>query len=297
MDGLLLIDKPSGWSSFDVVAKIRGALRHSTKQKPSSIFHLPSSPLPKVKVGHAGTLDPLATGLMLVLIGNYTKRAEEFSKLDKTYDVTMKLGITSTTGDEEGEKTPYDMHQPACFAAEPQIPQASSDSEHFSSSQHNRRTICTPSCVVRRENAHNHEVQAVELCDCHAPTEIELQTVVEQFIGEVMQTPHKYSAIKINGQRAYKLARAGKEVKIEPRKVHIYEIKVNDYSYPEIRFSTQVSSGTYIRSLVEDIGILLETGAYMSRLRRTKVGNYTIEQSISPSDITAEQIYEHLVVA
>ncbi len=109
VNGILLIDKPMGWTSFDVVAKIRGTIKHYAKQQlvamSSTVYPLLSTPSLKVKVGHTGTLDPLATGLLVIVVGDYCKRAGEFSKLDKTYEVTMKLGETSTTGDEEGEKT------------------------------------------------------------------------------------------------------------------------------------------------------------------------------------------------
>ncbi|HSX46658.1 MAG TPA: tRNA pseudouridine(55) synthase TruB [Patescibacteria group bacterium] len=215
MDGILLVDKPSGWTSFDIVAKIRGQIKRETGLK-------------KPKVGHAGTLDPLATGLMIILVGSYTKRAGEFSKLDKVYEVTMKLGQTSTTGDDEGEKTSVSAYEPS--------------------------------------------------------TE-ELNDVLARFTGEIMQTPHAYSAIKVNGQRAYKLARAGKEVTIEPRKVTIYELRDVEYRYPEVKFTTKVSSGTYIRSLVEDIGKTLNTGAYMSALRRTKVGQFSLADSQAITEV------------
>ncbi len=208
MDGILLIDKPVGWTSFDVVAKVRNILKQSGTQKP--------------KVGHSGTLDPLATGLLVLLVGNYTKRAGEFTKLDKTYEVTMKLGETSTTGDGEGEKTQVSGRK---------------------------------------------------------PTEKEVSSAVKSFEGEIMQTPPAFSAIKVNGQRAYKLARAGKEVKLEPRQVKIYEIKDMEYIYPLVKFTAKVSSGTYIRSLVEDIGTKLDAGAYMTALRRTQIGEFNIEQS------------------
>lgn len=214
MDGLLLIDKPSGWTSFDVVAKIRGRLKRELGIK-------------KPKVGHTGTLDPLATGLMIVVAGSYCKRAEEFSKLDKVYEVTMKLGETSTTGDEEGEKT-----------------------------------------VVSDKK----------------PSEDEVFAALNAFLGEIMQTPPIYSAIKVNGERAYKLAREGKEVKLEPRKVSIYQISNTDYKYPLVRFTAKVSSGTYIRSLVEDIGKELGVGAYMSALRRTEVGDYSLNHAITVDD-------------
>ena len=208
MDGLLLIDKPSGWTSFDVVAKVRSLLKQTGVTKP--------------KVGHTGTLDPLATGLLVLVVGSYTKRAGEFSKLDKTYEVTMKLGQTSTTGDEEGEKSTVNSKQ---------------------------------------------------------STVDEIKAVFKEFEGEIMQKPPQFSAIKVGGQRAYKLARKGQKVELEPRKVTIHSLKLTDFSYPEAKFTAEVSSGTYIRSLVEDIGAQLGTGAYMSALRRTKVGPFKIENA------------------
>lgn len=221
MDGLLLIDKPAGWTSFDVVAKIRGVLKHETGQK-------------KPKVGHTGTLDPLATGLLVLCLGSYCKRSGEFSRHDKTYDVTMRLGLTSDTGDDEGEKT------------------AVSD---------------------------------------RVPSHEEIEDVSKRFIGEIEQIPPVYSAVKVGGQRAYKLARAGKEVVIEPRKVTVYAIEHLSYTYPEVSFTTKVSSGTYIRSLAEDIGQALGTGAYMSGLRRTEVGTFSVQDAIQP-DAVFEQIKE-----
>src|ERR1019366_3888532 len=185
MDGFLLVDKPKGWTSFDVVNYVRKILAQSQNKKPK-----------QVKVGHTGTLDPMATGLLVLLIGSYTKRAPELTKLDKTYEVTMKLGETSSTGDEEGQKS-----------------QVSSKK----------------------------------------PTQKDAEEAVAKFVGEILQTPPAFSAIKIGGQRAYKLARQGKEVKLEPRKATVYSMQLTDYSYPEVKFTAKVSSGTYIRSLVEDI--------------------------------------------
>ncbi|HSX45198.1 MAG TPA: tRNA pseudouridine(55) synthase TruB [Candidatus Saccharimonadales bacterium] len=224
MNGVLLVDKAKGWTSFDVVAKTRSIIRQLTGTK--------------VKVGHTGTLDPLATGLLVILVGSYTKKATELSKLDKVYEVTMKLGETSTTGDDEGEKTQISTHQ---------------------------------------------------------PTPAEVQKMVEQFIGQIEQTPPVYSAIKVNGQRAYKLARQGKEVKLEPRQVTIYSLKITDYKYPIVKFTTKVSSGTYIRSLVEDIGQKLGAGAYMSDLRRTQVGDFTIKNAVEVENISAEKISNNLI--
>lgn len=175
------------------------------------------------KVGHTGTLDPLATGLLVLVVGKeYTRRAGEFSKLDKTYEVTMKLGESSTTADDEGEKTPV------------------SD------------TI---------------------------PTEKAVLEVLESLQGQIMQVPPAFSAMKINGQRAYKLARQGETVELEARPVTIYSSQLTSYEYPYVRFTSRVSSGTYIRSLVEDLGKILETGAYMSDLRRTSVGEFDIAEA------------------
>ena len=173
-----------------------------------------------VKVGHTGTLDPLATGLLVLLVGKeYTRRATELSKHDKTYEVVMKLGQTSSTGDEEGEKS-------------------------FTSNQ--------------------------------IPTQDKIEAAARRFVGDIMQTPPIYSAIKVNGQRAYDLARQGKSVELKPRPATIYSLAITNYSYPLVHFTVSVSSGTYIRSLVEDIGAQLGTGAYMADLRRTVVGEYSL---------------------
>lgn len=220
MDGILLVDKPSEWTSFDVVAKVRGIVRAETGLK-------------KPKVGHTGTLDPLATGLLVLTLGSYCKRASEFSKLDKVYEVTMKLGQTSTTGDDEGEKT------------------------HVSDQK---------------------------------PSEKAVLAAIQYFTGEIMQTPPAFSAIKVNGKRAYKLAREGKEVVIEPRRVTVYSTSDITYNYPEVKFATKVSSGTYIRSLVEDIGKKLGTGAYMSGLVRSQVGEFKLENAIKMNGLTGEMI-------
>lgn len=212
MNGILLIDKPSGWTSFDVVAKVRGVIKRETGLK-------------KPKVGHTGTLDPLATGLLVLVVGKYTKKVPELSKADKTYEVTMKLGETSTTGDEEGEKS---------YASDKK------------------------------------------------PSKEAVLAALAKFKGEIEQIPPAYSAIKVNGQRAYKLARAGKDVVIEPRRVTIYDISDITYDYPFVKFTAKVSSGTYIRTLVEDIGKTLGTGAYMTALRRTRVGQFAIGQAQKP---------------
>lgn len=224
-EGLLLVDKPAGVSSFGVVAKIRGSLRAHYGIK-------------NIKVGHTGTLDPAATGLLVLAIGKYTKRVPELLKQDKTYEVTMKLGETSATGDKEGELTAVSDTQPAQKA---------------------------------------------------------ILEALEHFTGQIMQTPPAFSAIKVNGQRAYHLARKGNKVVIEPRQVTVYGNEFVSYEYPYMKFVSEVGSGTYIRSLVEDIGTELGTGAYMSDLRRTKIGHYSIDKAILLSDISYTTIKQNLL--
>lgn len=201
--GLLLIDKPSSISSFDIIRR----LRRQTNVR---------------KIGHAGTLDPFATGLMIMLLGSATKQAGHFSGLDKTYLAEMTLGATSATGDREGEKTPVSGRQPT--------------------------------------------LQGVT-------------AALKRFEGDIMQTPPAYSAIKVNGVRAYKLARQGKTITMPPREVTVYEIKLLDYDYPVVRFEANVSSGTYVRTLAQDIGEELKTGAYLSELQRTRIGDFAVAQA------------------
>jgi tRNA pseudouridine55 synthase len=228
MNGILLIDKPSGWTSFDVVGKVRRMVSQSA---------LNTSHKKRFPVGHTGTLDPLATGLLVLLLGTYTKQAPALTKMDKTYDVVMRLGQTSTTGDEEGQKTPGDSR---------------------------------------------------------VPTLEELHIALARFEGDIMQVPPAFSAIKVNGQRAYKLARAGKAPELRPRPAHIERIILTKYAYPDVHFVTHVSSGTYIRSLVEDMGTWLGTGAYMAALRRTRVGVFRIEDAVGMDGLTPEIIAQVL---
>ena len=227
MQGILLVDKPKGWTSFDVVNFVRKIVANAEGKKPKN-----------TKVGHTGTLDPLATGLLVLVVGKeYTRRADEFSKMDKTYEVTMKLGETSVTGDEEGDKT------------------AVSD------------TIPTKEAIV---------------------------AALQQFSGHIMQTPPQFSALKVNGQRAYDLARAGKVVELKPRPVTVYTNELTRYEYPFVIFTSSVSSGTYVRSLVEDIGSALTTGAYMSDLRRTVVGTRSVDDAITTEGMTPELLERKL---
>lgn len=204
-DSILLVDKPAGITSFGVVARVRRKLSQQLGKK--------------AKVGHTGTLDPFATGLMIIVTGKECRNAGNYSKLDKEYEATIRLGQTSTTGDPEGELT---------------------------------------------------EVSTAQ------PTKDQVEAVLKQFVGEITQQPPMFSAIKINGRRAYDLARKGEVVEMPTRQITIFKLELIDYAYPNIRIRTHVSSGTYIRTLAEDVGAALETGAYCSELRRTKVAEYSV---------------------
>lgn len=223
MDGYLLVNKPAGISSFGALARVRRVLSEAAGYK--------------VKIGHTGTLDPAATGLMILVVGKYTKRASEFSKMDKTYEVELTLGAISTTADTEGDITNTSDKQPSAQ---------------------------------------------------------EIDETLGSFVGQISQTPPIFSAIKVDGQRAYKLARAGKEVVIEPRQVTIYSITNIEYKYPKLSFLTEVSSGTYIRSLAVDIGQKLGTGAYMSALIRTKIADYDLADAIELEPLDAKIIQTNL---
>lgn len=249
---LLLVDKPAGISSFGVVAKIRHQLSDqagliSIKDK-DGIIHQKRR---KIKVGHAGTLDPFATGLLILLIGKGTKRAGEFLKLDKEYLATIRLGATSTTGDLEGDITPTPSYTSLNIPNSPN----SAQTEH-----------------------------------CSVPTRETVQKVVENFLGQTEQRVPNFSAVKINGERAYKLARAGKKVEMPVRPITIYEIEILNYTWPNLTIRCQVSSGTYIRALGEDIGQALGTGGYLTALRRTQIGKYHIEDAAALDKLLSQPI-------
>lgn len=217
MNGLLVVDKPAGITSFDCIRK----LRQITGER---------------KIGHTGTLDPMATGVMILLFGTATKQAAQYSKLDKTYEAEITLGATSSTGDAEGGLTKV-----------------------------NDRVL---------------ELATVE-------------SVLAKFTGQITQTPPVYSAIKVDGQEAYKRARRGEVVEMPSRLVTVYSVKLTDYQYPVINITADVSSGTYIRTLAQDIGEALGTGAYLSALHRTRIGEFTLDAAAELSD-TKETIEKRL---
>lgn len=216
-------------TSFGVVARVRRILSKEAGRK--------------IKVGHTGTLDPFATGLLILMSGKNTKKCQEFLKLDKVYEATLYLGKVSTTGDLEGEITdfekPTNTNNPTLDSSTP---------------------LSAPSLPL-------------------------VEKTIKSFIGEISQTLPKFSAIKINGKRAYKLARAGEDPKMPTRKITIYDIEILEYNFPVLKIRCHVSSGTYIRTLAEDIGKTLETGAYLTNLRRLKIGDYSVDNALTLADL------------
>lgn len=225
--GIILVNKPEGWTSFDVVNYVRKIIANQQHLKPKQI-----------KVGHSGTLDPFAKGLLILLIGKaYTKRAEDFSKKDKTYTFELILGKRSDTGDKTGQLLQVSSRQP------------------------------------------NLE---------------ELEAVISSFRGEISQIPPAYSAIKIDGIRAYDLVRRGLKPNLKPRLVKISELIIEKYVYPRVQLQAKVSSGTYIRSLAEDIGIALKTGAYVDYLERTTIDNYSLKNAVSLKELNVSNIEQFI---
>ncbi len=218
---IILIDKPLKWSSFQSVNKLKYVLKHQ--------FNLPK----KFKIGHAGTLDPLATGLLIICTGKFTKTISEIQSQTKEYTGTFTVGATTPSYDLETEVD-------ATFPTE------------------------------------------------HITSEL-IQETTKQFIGEIDQKPPVFSAIKKDGKRLYEHARAGEEVEIAFRKTSIYEFEITRIALPEIDFRVQCSKGTYIRSLAFDYGKALNSGAYLSALRRTKIGDYNVEKALTPEDF--EKLY------
>jgi tRNA pseudouridine55 synthase len=205
MNGVIVLDKPAGISSAKAVDQVKRLLPRGTK------------------VGHAGTLDPFATGVLLLLVGKATKLCERLMDSPKQYGATMKLGATTETDDPESPETP--------------VPGAQ---------------VVAPN-IIERE--------------------------VRCFIGAIQQRPPQYSAIKLGGRRACDRIRAGEQVKIEPRTVPVYGIEIVEYAWPELKLKIDCGRGTYIRSIARDLGEKLGVGGYLTALRRTRVGEYSIEQA------------------
>jgi tRNA pseudouridine55 synthase len=212
---IILIDKPLGWTSFQVVNKIRWLIRSTFGIK-------------KIKVGHAGTLDPLASGLLILCTGKMTKSIEQFMGQEKEYTGTFTLGAT------------------------------------------------TPSYDLETEIDHTFPTDHI--------TEELLQTTLDQFVGTIDQYPPVFSALKKDGKRLYEFAREGVEVEIPTRKVTIHSFELTQKAIPKVDFKVICSKGTYIRSLANDYGKALNSGAHLSALRRTRIGKFNIEQAVSIED-------------
>jgi tRNA pseudouridine55 synthase len=211
---ILLIDKPLNWSSFQAVNKLKYILKRK--------YELPK----KFKIGHAGTLDPLATGLLIVCTGKFTKKITEIQGQAKEYTGTFTVGATTPS---------YDL-----------------------------------------------ETEINETFPTEHITEALIRETTKQFVGEIDQKPPVFSAIKKDGIRLYEHARAGEEVEILSRKITIHEFEITRIVLPEVDFKVKCSKGTYIRSLAYDFGMALNSGGYLSALRRTKIGDYSVENGISP---------------
>jgi tRNA pseudouridine55 synthase len=211
---VIAIDKPYRMSSFGALARVRYLISRKLGVK-------------RVKIGHAGTLDPLATGVLVLCTGKMTKRIEEFQGHSKEYTATLQLGATTVS---------YDM-------------------EHEVNATY-------PTTGITRER---------------------IETVLEQFVGDIQQVPPTYSACKVNGDRAYELRRKGKDVELTPKNIHIDAIDILDFDTENMRLSIRVAcgKGTYIRALARDLGRALGSGAYLTDLRRTRVGDFHVENCIA----------------
>lgn len=222
---IFLVDKPLDWTSFQAVNKMKYKLKNE--------FGLPK----KFKIGHAGTLDPRATGLLIVCTGKFTKKIPEIQDAPKEYWAEIKIGVQTES---------YDTEKPE---------------------------------ILQQDISHI--------------TEDLVKEALEKFLGEIEQKPPIFSAIKIDGKRAYDMARAGQEVEMKSRKTTINYIKDIEINFPLVSFTVGCSKGTYIRSLAHDIGQELKVGAYLTQLRRTKIGDYRIEDATSDF-LESEYKFENL---
>ena len=221
---ILLVDKEVSWTSFDAVKSIRGTLQHAFKRR-------------RFKVGHAGTLDPLATGLLLICTGKATKKIDGFQAQEKVYTGKIYLGGTTPSADRETE---VDRTFPIAHI-----------------------------------------------------TEEDIRQCAKNFEGESEQVPPVFSALRVGGKRAYEYARKDQEVEMASRLITIYHFKIVDIDMPYVEFEIKCSKGTYIRSIARDFGERLQSGAYLHELRRTKIGEFSIENALKVSDIK-EQIISQM---
>jgi tRNA pseudouridine55 synthase len=223
MDGIIVLDKPAGMTSARAVDAAKRLLPRGTK------------------IGHAGTLDPFATGVLLLLVGRATKLCERLMDQPKTYETTVKLGATTKTDDPESSEEPF---APAAAIA-----------------------------PVAREM---------------------IEAALPRFVGEILQRPPVFSALKISGKRAADRVRAGQHVELEPRPVRVYSIELLDYGWPLLRLRIDCGRGTYIRSIARDLGEALGVGGYLTELRRTRIGAYNVGQAVTIDTLRADGIDRHV---
>jgi tRNA pseudouridine55 synthase len=235
MTGIINLDKPAGLSSARAVARVKRLLPRGTK------------------IGHAGTLDPFATGVLLLLVGKATKQCERLMGEAKQYDATIKLGATTATLDPESPEEPIETSSTGFQPV------------HSGS-----------------EEAHGLKTRAT------------IEATLQQFVGEIQQRPPAFSAMKIGGQRAYKLARGGHDVQLEARTVRVYGIELLDYAWPLVRVRIDCGRGTYIRSIARDLGEALGVGGYLTQLRRTRIGPFDASDSVTIERLETDGVEPHL---
>lgn len=221
LEGIINLNKPAGMSSARAVDKVKRLLPRGTK------------------IGHAGTLDPFATGVLLILVGKATRLCERLMDKRKQYEATVKLGATTPTDDPESPEEPTPGAQP-----------------------------------VARE---------------------QIETALKSFVGQILQRPPAFSALKVGGRRAYELARRGSQVDLPARPVRVYAIELLDYQWPLVRLRIDCGRGTYIRAIARDLGESLRVGGYLTSLCRTKIGSFLLGGSVSLDQITCQNIRSHLV--
>ena len=219
MIGFINLNKLPGQSSRDAVNAVQKLVRPA-------------------KIGHCGTLDPLATGVLVVCLGPATRLTNLVQEASKTYVGDFRLGVSSETEDIEGQLEP--------------------------------------------------------LADAPVVTAAQIETVLPEFIGEIQQMPPKYSALKVNGKRAYDLARQGKEVELKPRQIEVYSLRLTGFDYPNFQLEIECGTGTYVRSLGRDIGARVGSAAIMTALERTAIGGFSIDEAVNPNDLDAGNIAQHL---
>ena len=235
MNGIINLDKPPRISSARAVARVKWLLPRGTK------------------IGHAGTLDPFATGVLLLLVGKATKQCEALMGQAKQYETTIKLGATTATLDPESPEEPF-------------------------SSQRGLSVPPQHSFIELGQDA-----QAAEI-----------QETLKRFVGEIQQRPPAFSAMKVGGQRAYKLARSGETVELEPRTVRVHGIELLDYAWPLLRLRIDCGRGTYIRSIARDVGEALGVGGYLTQLRRTRIGAFDASAAVGIEQLEADGVERHL---